>query len=131
MAESTKKRPPPPPSGKERRRHERLELLAQIEVRGGDTVWLCRTLNISAGGVYVETRPGELPEVQPGDVLTVYLDLSGPDMEEGIDITAKAEVVRVDTARPGQSAGVALMWTSFEPELAERLARLLRHLSAR
>ena len=116
--------PPPPPGAAERRRAERIELLAQIELRrGGGEVVLLPVVNISAGGVFLRIDTGMLLRgLRVGDRVGLFLDC-------GADVTldVEAEVVRVDLlGGPERSAGIALMWASSDPEFAENLTRALR-----
>ncbi|HEU4615692.1 MAG TPA: PilZ domain-containing protein, partial [Kofleriaceae bacterium] len=54
---------PPLPPGAERRRHERFELLAQVEVRRMAEVSVLPVANISAGGMLVRLEGNELRDV--------------------------------------------------------------------
>jgi hypothetical protein len=116
--------PPPPPGAKDRRQSERLELLAQLELRrGGGEVVLLPVLNISAGGVFLRIDGGSLQRgLRVGDPVGVFLDC-GNDVTLDVD----AEVVRVDLmGGPDRPAGIALMWASADPAFAEKLTRALR-----
>jgi hypothetical protein len=117
-------RRPPPPPGAERRRSERVELLAQVQLRRGDgEVALLPVANISAGGVLLRVEPGTMPRgLRVGGPVGVYLDLGGD-----LSLDGEAEVVRLDLlGGPGRSPGIALMWTSSDPAFAEKLALVLR-----
>ncbi|HUS63179.1 MAG TPA: PilZ domain-containing protein [Kofleriaceae bacterium] len=116
--------PPPPPRAEDRRQSERVELLAQIELRrGGAEVVLLPVLNISAGGVFLRIDGGALQGgLRVGDQVGVFLDCG-----EDVTLDVDAEVVRVDLmGSPGRPAGIALMWASADPAFAENLTRALR-----
>ena len=120
--------PPPPPSPPpERRQSERVELLAQVELRHGDgEVALLPVANISAGGVLLRLEEGVLPAVRVGDAVGVFLDV-GDDMTFEVD----AEVVRLDVADdPDRPVAVALMWSSADPAFAARLAQALERIAS-
>jgi hypothetical protein len=106
-------------------------VFAQIELRDSGEVSVCWTSNISAGGLYIERGEGELAGVRAGDQITVYLDLGNDHEGQSLELQAPAEVVRVDDAKPGRRAGVALMWVSEDPGVAQQLARVLQHVRAR
>ena len=114
---------------RERRQSERLELLAQIELRRGSTeVVLLPVVNISAGGVFLRIEGGSLQNgLRVGDPVGVFLDC-------GADVTldVEAEVVRVDLlGGQGRPAGIALMWASADPAFAEKLTLALRRVADR
>ena len=116
--------PPPPPGAEDRRQSERVELLAQIEVRRGvGEVLLLPVVNISAGGVFLRIDGGSLQGgLRVGDPVGVFLDC-GHDVTLDVD----AEVVRVDLlGSANRPAGIALMWASADPAFAEKLTRALR-----
>jgi hypothetical protein len=121
-------RTPPPPPGAERRRSERIEILAQVELRRGDgEVVLLPVANISAGGVLLRVDRGMLLRgVRVGDQVGIYLDLGGD-----LSFEVEAEVVRVDLlGGPGRTPGIALMWTSEDPAFAEKLVLALRRAAS-
>ena len=116
--------PPPPPGAADRRQSERVELLAQIEVRrGGGEVLVLPVVNISAGGVFLRIDAGSLQGgLRVGDPVGLFLDC-GSDVTLDVD----AEVVRIDlNGGQGRPAGIALMWASADPAFAENLTRALR-----
>ena len=108
---------------RERRQSERLELLAQIQLRRGGEVVQLPVVNISAGGVFLRMEGGALQNgMRVGDAVGVHLDC-GADVTLEVD----AEVVRFDhQGHSGRPAGVALMWASADPAFAEKLTRALR-----
>lgn len=121
---------PPPPPGSERRRAERMELLAQVQVKRGDgEVVLLPVGNISAGGVFLHIDRGMLLRgLRVGEAVTVFLDLTSAG--DDLALHVEAEVVRLDLlGGPGRKAGIALMWSSQDPAFAQKLARALERLT--
>lgn len=114
--------PPPPPGSRERRKHERFELLAQIELRYGDEVSILPVSNISAGGVAVTLSPGQLPGVAMREEVNVFIH------HEGHEVTGIGEVVRIGHGGGGKLPSFALMWTSEDPEFSTKLGALLASL---
>jgi hypothetical protein len=122
--------PPPPPGAADRRRDERLDLLAQIEVRrmGGD-VSILPVGNISAGGIFLKLEPGlSLDGVMVGEPVTLFIDLSS--LGDDLTLSGEAVVARIDRGGPGRNAGFALMWTSTDAAFSEKLATVLKRLAA-
>lgn len=118
---------PPLPGAAERRHAERLELLAQIELRRGEgEVVLMPVVNISAGGVFLRIDAGMLRGMRVGDPVGVFLDCG-----DDVTLDVEAEVVRVDLlgGGPDRPAGVALMWASADPAFSENLTRALRRVA--
>jgi len=124
--------PDPPPEdengGRDRRRHPRFPVLAQISLLGGSSPSELQATNISAGGIFVQLVQGEYPGVHPGNRVTVHFDLGSDNYGRPLDLTAEAEVVRVDLGGPGRPAGFALMWTSEDSAVASQLAVILEYL---
>ena len=115
---------PPPPPGSERRRAERVEILAQVELRHGDgDVVLLPVANISAGGVLLKIDKGMLLRgLRVGHTVGLFLDLG-----EDVSLTVDAEIVRVDVlGGTGRPPGIALMWTSSDPAFAATLAHAMQ-----
>lgn len=124
MAVSRPRAKPPLPPGAERRRHERFELLAQVELRRAGEVSVLPVANISAGGVLVKLEGGALADIAVGEQVSVFLDIS--DAPEPIAVTLDAKVVRVNGV-----ASVALQWTSTDSTTQAQLAKLLDYAASR
>jgi hypothetical protein len=140
----TRRAKPPPPPGSERREHPRYEVLAQVEIRGGESTLVVPVRNISAGGLYVDLEshdPGGLgPALVAGQRATIFLDASEGGDDPDLAVSREAEILRIDHAghadarAPGGAggrAGMALRWTLAEVEVIERLARILEVLRQR
>jgi hypothetical protein len=84
--------------------------------------------NISAGGIRLRLSPTQMPIGRLGEAVTVYFDVGPDSYGDPLDLEVDAEVVRVDLGGPGRPAGIALMWTSTDPAVPQRLALVLDHL---
>ena len=92
----------------ERRRHDRSRLIVDVFFDGSDATAVASTKDISAGGLYMNTRQ-ELPE---GGLLTLRLPFA-----EG-DVVVNAEVVY---SNPGRGVGVRFHGLSEQSrEIIER-----------
>ena len=85
----------------ERRQHDRSRLIVDVFFDGTDATGVASTKDISAGGLYMNTRK-ELPE---GGLLTLRLPFA-----EG-DVVVNAEVVY---SNPGRGVGVTFQGLSDE-----------------
>lgn len=118
---------PPPPPGAERRRTNRVELLAQVQLRRGDgEVFLLPVVNISAGGAFLRLEAGVgISSLVVGDQVDIFLDLGATHM---LDLSA--QVLRIDVqGQGGRVAGIGLRWSSKDPAMMGRLEAALKHLS--
>jgi hypothetical protein len=147
----TRRAKPPPPPGSERRQHPRYEVLAQVEIRGGESTLVVPVRNISAGGLYIDLEShdprGLGPELAPGQRATIFLDASEGGNDPDMAVSREAEILRIDEgdgegegrgdgrgderAAAGGRAGMALRWTLAEVEVIERLSRILEVLRQR
>ena len=119
--------PPPPPPGAERRRSNRVELLAQVQLRRGDgEVFLLPVSNISAGGAFLRLERGVgISSLSVGDQVDIFLDLGS-----SFTLDLDAQVLRIDVqGAEGRVAGIGLCWTSTDPALLARLDQALAHLA--
>lgn len=115
-------------SERDRRRAVRETITARVSLRRSNDSVDLDVGNISAGGIFLKLAPVQMPMVALGEAVTVYFDV-GPDAYgDPLDLEVDAEVVRVDLGGPGRSAGIALMWTSTDPAVPQRLALVLDHL---
>lgn len=147
----TRRAKPPPPPGSERRQFPRYEVLAQVEIRGGDSTLVVPVRNISVGGLYVDLESHDLdglgPALMPGQRATIFLDAGEGGDDPDLAVSREAEILRIDrpSGRPrersdehpsgpasgGGQAGMALRWTLAEVEVIERLAHILAVLRQR
>ena len=105
----------------ERRQHERLELLAQVELRRVGQVETLSAINISAGGVLL--RNDRNIEFTTGEEIRVHFDV--PELIPAFSIDAIVIRVVAASSRP---AALAAMWTSSDPTATAALGQLLWNL---
>ncbi|HUH05389.1 MAG TPA: PilZ domain-containing protein [Kofleriaceae bacterium] len=116
---------------RERRNATREAITARVTLRYSNDVSVLEVDNISAGGIFLKLAPAQRPMAVAQETVTVYFDV-GPDAYgDPLDLEVDAEVVRVDLGGPDRPAGIALMWTSTDPAVPERLALVLDHLRGR
>lgn len=151
----TRRAKPPPPPGSERRQFPRYDVLAQVEIRGGDSTLVVPVRNISVGGLYVDLESHDLdglgPALMPGQRATIFLDASEDGEDPDLAVSREAEILRIDRPRErpdesaaqrsdehisrpapaGGHAGMALRWTLAEVEVIERLTHILTVLRQR
>lgn len=104
------------------RAHERFELIAQVEVRGGDdVVVVVPIVNVSAGGAFLSATKDELADFPEGSEVSIFLsyELGGED----VDINGVGEVVRHQN--DGEATGVGIRWTSDDANFLDSLATLI------
>ena len=118
-------------TGQERRKSQRLTFTARVTLRRNDASTVLDVDNISAGGILLRLAPAQMPIAVLGEAVTVYFDVGPDGYGDPLDLEVDAEVVRVDLGGPGRPAGIALMWTSTDPAVPQRLALVLDHLRGR
>lgn len=102
--------------------------MAQVSLRHGEGASSLPVNNISTGGIFLRLAVGQIPGVDIGDDVVVYFDVGPDQYGDPLDLEVDAEVVRVDLGGPGREAGIALMWTSTDPAVAQQLSLVLAHL---
>ena len=118
-------------TGRERRKSERQQITAKVTLRRNDASTVLDVDNISAGGILLRLAPRQMPVAALGEAVTVYFDVGPDGYGDPLDLEVDAEVVRIDLGGPGRPAGIALMWTSTDPAVPQRLALVLDHLRDR
>lgn len=118
-------------SGAERRRSERQPCKAKVTLRGSNREIELEIENISAGGIFLRLPPTQRPMSVLGEPVVVEFDVGPDSYGDPLDLEVDAEVVRIDLGGPGRPAGIALMWTSTDPAVPQRLALVLEFLRDR
>jgi hypothetical protein len=116
------------PEGRNRRRYERREYVARVSMKTGDGTSVLPVGNISAGGIYLKLKRGQIAGIALGEDVIVYFDVGPDEYGDALDLEVDAEVVRVDMGGLDRDPGIALMWTSTDPLVAQQLALVLAHL---
>jgi hypothetical protein len=118
-------------SGHERRKSERKPVKAKVMLRGGEQEIELDIDNISAGGIFLRLGIAQRPMSVLGEAVVVSFDVGPDSYGDPLDLEVDAEVVRIDLGGPGRPAGIALMFTSTDPAVPQRLALVLEHLRDR
>jgi hypothetical protein len=118
-------------SGSERRKSERVPCKARVMMRGGEQEIELDIENVSAGGIFLRLGVAQRPMSVLGEAVVVSFDVGPDGYGDPLDLEVDAEVVRIDLGGPGRPAGIALMWTSTDPAVPQRLALVLEHLRDR
>jgi hypothetical protein len=117
--------------GHERRKSERKPVTAKVMLRGGEQEIELEIDNISAGGLFLRLGIAQRPMSVLGEAVVVSFDVGPDSYGDPLDLEVDAEVVRIDLGGPGRPAGIALMFTSTDPAVPQRLALVLEHLRDR
>jgi hypothetical protein len=118
-------------SGHERRKSERKPVTAKVTMRGSNQEIELEIDNISAGGLFLKLPPTQRPMSVLGEAVVVAFDVGPDSYGDPLDLEVDAEVVRIDLGGPGRPAGIALMFTSTDPAVPQRLALVLEFLRDR
>src|SRR6185503_15322608 len=103
-------------------------ITATVTLRKSNQSVVLDVTNISAGGILLRLGPAQMPIARLHEAVVVAFD-AGPDSYgDPLDLEVDAEVVRIDLGGPDRPAGIALMWTSTDPAVPQRLALVLDHL---
>ena len=117
----------------ERREHERVDLLAQVQVTRESEVHILSTSNISHGGVFLLADPAEVPDLERGaEVELVIFPTTEPteenDETQEMTVSAQAKVVRIEDGKmPGRDAGFGLRILKIDPDNRQRLRKLIKN----
>lgn len=99
---------------RERRLHTRVELSCPLEVadRHGRELFRIRTMNVSNGGLYLETPVSNLPEDDLPDEVQLRLSIprSTPNTFMLEDFTIPARILRSEPLAEGNEAGIAIQF---------------------
>lgn len=102
----------------DRRQHERIALVAQVQLEGGGAVETLSAINISAGGVlFLNERNVAFSMGQQ-----IRVTFNVPDLAPPFAIDAKIVRIVEPTNKP---AALAAMWTSSDPAATAGLAQML------
>jgi hypothetical protein len=111
---------PPPPPKKDSRRFPRFELFASVELHKGAETLILPARNISLGGLYLARDGNDLRSFTAGEQVEVML-FDATD-ESRPPVRASAQVIRHDPN------GMALTWSTVDPDVAKKLVALLETL---
>ena len=111
-----------------RRKHQRFEIVAQVQLGADGDVLIYQAGNLSLGGVFVNVKLEEVPFLAVGAVLDVTITgmavgASSGDAEQPPEhvVTAKAKIVRVDERAPG----LALEFKPLSPQALTAVKALI------
>ena len=85
----------PPPLPHERRHHPRIPLIAEVQCRAGDEIYVLPVRDASRGGLFLEGNPAECPALKQGT--EAILDIVPENDLEVRPIRAYGRVVRVES----------------------------------
>jgi hypothetical protein len=115
----------------ERRAAPRFEIFAQASVAAGGDIYLMAVRNISASGAFLEGKPKEHPDLQPGVEVEVTLSGATPGMrdDEVINIVCRGNVARIEIGTPARPGGFGVTLAPASDAERERLEDLLSRLA--
>lgn len=114
----------------EQRKHQRYELYAQVQVSRDAEVHIMSTNDISHGGLFLQGKPSDYPDLKIGTNLeiTLFAVLEG---EPEADITISAKVARTQSDKSGgKGPGIGLQFVNMSKEASEKLDHLIKKSSA-
>ena len=119
--------PPPLPSKPAKttkRKFERVEIIAQVQCKAGDEIYILRATNASPGGLFLEGKASEVPSLHPG--VELELGLLPDQSLDAEPIALKARVVRMEEGKGGLRAGFGVIITEVDPKSKDRFDMLLK-----
>ena len=115
----------------ERRAAPRFDIFAQASVASGGDIYLMAVRNISASGAFLEGKPKEHPDLQPGVPVEITLSASTPGMsdDEVINIVCRGKVARIEIGTPARPGGFGITMDPATDAEREHLEDLLSRLA--
>ena len=115
----------------DRRAAPRFEIIAQASVATGGDIYLMSVRNISTSGAFLEGKPKEHPDLQPGTDVEVTLSGATPGMpdDEVVNIVCRGKVARVEIGTPARSGGFGITLEPASDAEREHLEDLLSRLA--
>jgi len=126
--------PPPVPAAAERRGAQRFEVVAQATVVAGEETHVLAVRNVSFGGVFLDGKPDEYPDLKRGAKLDIVLSGSEPGArdEDILNIRCTGQIVRIDPGSgPQRPPGFGVTLIPVDDDEQDRLNKLLLRLSNR
>ena len=109
---------------RERRKHERIEVLLEVDYRADETFLFAYVTDISAMGIFVRTTQPETPGTH------LWLRFSPPGSEDGAaePIECEGDVIWINPPRDGRSRnpGMGIQFIDLTIEQRDRILRLVR-----
>jgi hypothetical protein len=117
---------------KERRRHERVHLLAEVQIPHDDEVEVLFARDLSEGGVFLSAGPDESPWLLPGVPVDLTIALANePGGPDGLAIKARGRVMwRLDRSS-GNSPGIGVAFERLDDDNRAVLVRVIGHVRDR
>ena len=116
---------------KERRKHERVHLLAEVQIPHDDDLEVLFGRDLSEGGIFLAAGPDESPWLLPGVPVDLTIALaSEPGGPDGLTIKARGRVMwRLDRSS-GAQPGIGVAFEQLDEENRDALLRVLAHVRA-
>jgi hypothetical protein len=112
----------------DRRQHERISILAQVQVTHDGEVEILTATNLSVGGTFLEAAPDEHPEYQAGTPVDLMLCVSEENpahLAEDGSVRTKGRIVRRDQGSDDRPAGIGIEFEQLDADNLSRLRLLL------
>jgi hypothetical protein len=108
--------------GAERRQHERVAILAQVQLSRESEVLVVSATNVSQGGAFLDAPLSQHPELAPGVSFDLVLCTTEDSHMAGHGVVhARAQVVRLDEAM----RGVGVEFVAIDDDNRSRLKLLI------
>src|SRR5687767_8515598 len=114
---------------RERRKHDRIELVAEVEIPHDDELEILFAHDLSEGGVFLAARPDESPWLLPGVPVDVAIALPGSE-DPGLVIRTRGRVVWRQDASSGNPPGIGVAFDVLDAETLSVIRRVLGRIRA-
>ena len=116
-------------STKDRRKHERVNLLAEVQIPHDQEIEFLFARDLSEGGVFLSARPDESPWLLPGVPVELTIALANePGGAAGLAIHALGRVVWRQDRSTGNQPGIGVAFEQLDEQNRAKLLHVLAHV---
>ena len=108
---------------KDRRKHERVEMVAEVQIPHDEVIEILFARDLSEGGVFLAAAPDDSPWLLPGVPVDLALSVAVEDAH--LIVRARGRVVWRQDASSGRTPGIGVAFEELDPESLRVLRRAL------